>query len=59
MYEVQASAAISSMLISSPVEFLVLSMSKLNVQVSHIFHSLRDGVSESHGVSVGAVDIVV
>jgi len=55
MYEVQASVAVLLMLIPSPARFLVLSMSKLNVQVSHIFYSLSDKVSKSHSVSVDAV----
>ena len=44
-----------SMLIPSLARFFVLSMSKLNVQALHIFHSLSDRVLESYSVSVGTV----
>ena len=43
------------MLIPSPAGFLMLSMSKLNIQTLYIFYSLSDEVLESHSVSVGIV----
>ena len=55
MYEVQASVAVLLMLIPSPARFLVLSISKLNVQASCIFYSLSDGVLKSHNISVDVV----
>ena len=53
MYEVQASAAVLSMLIPNPAGFFVLIKSRPKVQALHALHSLGEGVSESQGVLAG------
>jgi len=52
MYEVQASAAVPSMLISKPARFFVLIKSRPKVQTLHTLYSLEDGVSKSQRISV-------
>lgn len=50
MYEVQALAAVPSMLIPSLTRFFVLSISRPNVQALCTFYSLKDGVLEFYNI---------
>ena len=52
MCEVQASAAVPSMLIPNPAGFFVLIKSRPKVQASRTLHSLGEGVSEFQEVLV-------
>ena len=53
IYEVQASAAVPSMLIPNPAGFFVLIKSRPKVQALRTLYSLGEEVSESQGVLTG------
>ena len=57
MYEVQTFAAVLSMLIPKPARFFVLIKSRPKVQILYTLYFLRDGVSESQGISVRGVPL--